>query len=134
MDMMNEEIYNIPLSVFENSLVIMDDFDKVAPDIKKMVFLKLEQFLTLGRKLNINVITCLHETLQYNLTRCLIFESQNVILFPKSAIRTTNQFLKTYQGFNEEELQQLKKHKTRTIYLHKTSPQYYITDDCIKLL
>lgn len=133
MNMLNPEIYDIPLEIFENSICLFDDFDKVEDKIKKMIFLKLEQFLTLGRKLNINVVTVLHETLQYNLTRCIIFESQNVVLFPKSAIKTTNSFLTTYLGFDKEDIAEVKKLKTKSLFIHKSSPQYYVSDDCIKL-
>lgn len=133
-DINNPASYQIGIDAFENSICVFDDFDKLNAELKKAMFLRLEQFLTLGRKLKINVITILHETMQYNLTKCIIYESSNIVLFPKASIRTTNQFLTNYMGFDKNEIAQVKKLKTRTIYIRKTSPQYYVADDMIRLL
>ena len=102
--------------------------------IKKALFLQVEQFLTLGRKSNISVVTILHETTQFHLTRCIIYESRNYVLFPKASIRSSLQFLKNYMNFTDDELQQVRKMKTRTLYIHKMTPQYMISDDTIRLL
>ena len=100
----------------------------------KMIFLLLEKFLTRGRKLNINVITILHDTLQRDLTKTVIFESCNIVLFPRTAIRSTSMFLKNYMGFELDEIKEVKKFKTKTLYIRRFPPSYMIADDHIKLL
>lgn len=69
----------------ENCLVFFDDWDSMEPGHLKRIQAVIEDVLMLGRKLNIACIITSHLLTNYNQTRAIIHESNNVILFPQKA-------------------------------------------------
>jgi hypothetical protein len=134
-DIYSPELGLLDIQDLENSICLFDDFDQVS-DKSILKFLRdiLKQILELGRKLNISVICIVHDTLQGNHTKPLIFECNSVVLYPKFSFRTASQFLKNYLGFGKEEILSLKKRKGRFVFIRKSIPLYQITEDEVKVL
>jgi hypothetical protein len=66
-------------------LVFFDDWDSMEPGQLKKVQAIIEDILMLGRKLNIACIVTSHLLTNYNQTRAIIHECDNIVLFPQKA-------------------------------------------------
>ena len=128
------KLFQLKVEELQNSITIWDDWDQAPKQINKFLHDLLRRVLELGRKLNIHVITLTHESLGGNFTKPIILESQAFVVFPRLSYRTSSQFLKNYMGFDKNELQELKKLDTRSVYVNKQFPQYIVSDYEIRLL
>ena len=134
-DLYNPRLGEIDVNIFKDSIVVYDDWDS-HPNSQVVTFLFkfLKALLERGRKLNIDVVSIVHDTLQGAKTKPIIFESTNYVLFPRASYSTTSKFLKAYMGFSSDEVKALRKLDTRTVYISKQAPQYIISDKEIRLL
>jgi hypothetical protein len=75
-------------------------------------------------------------TQNYNETRNIIFEADTVVLFPRSNLNSTIRFVKSYVSDDKqllEEITNIKGNQFVPLIIHKTAPQYLMTNKWIKL-
>lgn len=133
-DIYNEKLFQLKVEDLENSITLWDDWDQGPKAITQFLYQLLRGVLELGRKLNIHVIVLTHETLAGAFTKPIILESQAYVLFPRLSYRTASRFLKDYMGFDKNELQDIKKINSRSVYINKQHPQYLVADHKVKFL
>jgi hypothetical protein len=131
----NPDLQFLTVQELEGSICLFDDWDIIS-DKGILKFLKdlLKGLLELGRKLNISVICIVHDSLQGNHTKNLIFESNSIVLYPKYSFRTASVFLKNYLGYEPKDILNFKKRKGRYVFIRKSVPLYEISEDLIKVL
>jgi len=111
------------------------DYEVLPKQVEKLMTDFVRGIITMGRKLNINPIIIRHKVMNgLNKTSEIIMEARNVILFPQYNYRDSSKFLESYMGFSRDELQDVRKLKTRVLHLHKVIPNFMISSDEIRLL
>ena len=118
-----------------DSICVFDDWqvhhDKA---IEKKMYILVNDCLQHGRKLNIQVIVCTHQTSQYLKTRDIIFESDTFCLFPSANPNSVIKFLVEKCDMTKKDALKILELNTRHIIVHKAVPRYIVADDCIILL
>lgn len=133
-DIYKPELLNLRCEELRNSVCLFDDWDSTEKYIVDYLCKLLKSILERGRKMNIDCMVIVHDGKQYKKTKPLIFEAQSFVVFPRSGIAACNSFLKTYMQFSKCECDMMKSLKTRSVLIHKASPQYLISSKYIKLL
>jgi len=122
-------------SNFSDAIVIADDFDSSSDvKLKKFTLNLIEGILKNCRKKNVDVIVISHLSQDYKNTKVIIFECNSYVLFPSSNRNACNRFLKSYLDFTDNQLLEVKKLKTRYIYINKSVPSYMMDTKTISLL
>lgn len=120
-----------------NSTCIFDDFQILDKKRYAVVESLLNDCLENGRKLNIRVITIVHQSQNYNKTRNIIFESDTFVLFPWTNQNAVKKFLTSYGDMSKDEIEKAISESSekfdRLIY-HKSYPRYIQTKNKIYLL
>ena len=134
LDINNPDLYNLPISTFENSIMLFDDYEKLQnKDIEKKLETLCAMILNMGRKLNISPIIIRHKIQQSLKTAELLTEAQNIIVFPKYNLRDVKVFCEKYLQFSSEEISDIRNLETRSLLIRKTIPNFMISDYEIKL-
>lgn len=121
---------------FKNSLVIFDDVDTLVPKKLKDAVLRVrEDILQVCRKFGTTLISTEHHLMNYKQTRNLLLDSEFITFFPKSgSVYHITRFLKTYAGLDKHQIKKVLSLNSRAVTLHKSYPQYIISDHNIYLL
>ena len=84
----------------------------------------------MGRHDKINLVVCNHNHTSYRATRLLLNETTGMIIYPASSGDNALKYLmKNYVGLTTQQVQQLKKAKSRWVFVHKHAPRYMLTRD-----
>lgn len=134
LDINNEMLYTTPIEFFKDSIFIFDDYEVLPKPVEKLMTDFVRAIITMGRKLNINPIVIRHKIMNREKTAEIIMESQNIITFPSYNWRDTSKFLELYMGFSKDEIQEVRKLKTRALHIHKIVPNLMISNDEIRLI
>jgi hypothetical protein len=137
-DVHREDFLSVQWSDFENCIVVFDDYNQLAKKDPLYIHINtlLKKLLELGRKQNVMLIIINHMTQNYNETRNIIFEADTVVLFPRSNLNSTIRFVKSYVSDDKqllEEITNIKGNQFVPLIIHKTAPQYLMTNKWIKL-
>ena len=123
---------------FEDSLVIIDDYegwessDKVLYNI---IISIINDIASMGRHYRINLVVCNHNHTNYRATRLLLNEATGIIIYPQSSGDSALKYLlQSYVGLTKQQIQEIKKAKSRWVFVHKHAPRYMMTVDELKLL
>ena len=128
-------LVKLQINELSNSILLFDDFDMISnKNILSYLRNLLKQALEVGRKKTISVVAIVHDTLQGNHTKSMIFEANSVVIYPKYNVRTAKQFAKNYLGWSKDQLDDIKNYKGRWMFVRKSVPLYKITEDKIELL
>lgn len=132
-----EELAQIPITNYSNSLVVFDDCDNLQnPKLSKAIHALVGDLMANGRKLNISVYYIGHLTLNNHKTKIILNESNRVYLFPQtSGLRHAIRFFKEYAGLDNKQIQQIINVKnSRWVMLSRKAPRYIATEKSIYLL
>lgn len=129
----------IKLEDLKDCIIIFDDFTSI---IDKKLELYVNGFITdcleRARKLRIDVICVLHQMQQFNKTKAIIYECDGYMLNLNTSKNAGLKFLKSYAEVSKEDLNHFKNLDSNNMfsftYYYKSFPQYYISDNKIKLL
>lgn len=121
---------------YKNSLCIFDDIDTLSPKKLKDAVLKVrEDILQVCRKFGTSLICTEHHLMNYKQTRNLLLDSEFVTFFPKSGSSYhIKRFLNTYVGLDKKQINKILSIDNRAITIHKSYPQYVISDHYVYLL
>ena len=137
-DVYRDDFLNVQWSDFEDCIVVFDDYNQLPKKDTLYIHINnlLKKLLELGRKQNVMLIIINHMTQNYNETRNIIFEADTVVLFPRSNLNSTMRFVKSYVSEDKNLLQDItniKGNQFVPLIIHKTAPQYLMTNKWIKL-
>jgi len=123
---------------FSDSLVIIDDYegwessDKILYNI---IISIINDIASMGRHHKINLIVCNHNHTNYRATRLLLNEATGIIIYPQSSGDNALKYLlSSYVGLTKAQINEIKKARSRWVFIHKHAPRYMMTVDEIKLL
>lgn len=134
---LDDQLYNDPIQADElkNSLVIFDDTDSIQDNnIKKSVYSLKDQILKRGRSLKIHTMTTSHQT-EYKNTRADLNESTGVYIFPNGGSKNTAEYiLYKYFSLSKNEVNDIMKLPSRSVFISKTYPNYVLCEKQAYLL
>jgi RecA-family ATPase len=91
---------------FKDTLVVLDDWQNLGDKrIEKLVLNFINDLLERSRKLRCNVIIISHVTQQQHTTKTILFESDNIVLFPGANKNSVKKYLYSYADLSHEEAQ-----------------------------
>jgi len=133
------------LEEFNECLVIFDDYDSLEGAQSKVVHQLIDDLAILGRHKHLreeneedaaNSIICItHYLTNYKKTRLLLNESTHFVIYPQGTSgKSLNYLLGTHVGMNKDDVQDLKKLKSRWVCVCKQYPQYMISQQTAKIL
>ena len=123
------------IKVFENTLVIFDDFDAVAKPILKGIQTVINDIAVTGRHTNTSMIYISHHISNYSSTRLILNEATHYVVYPHStSYHSLYYLLSKYLGMTKEDIKRLRKLGSRWICLHKNHPQYVLSEHDAYLL
>ena len=130
-----DNIGNLTIEEFKNQILIFDDIDTI---LDKGLVKSLRNFrddvLEVGRHFGITCISTSHIIMNFGATRTLINEAQAVVLFPRgSSFQQVKGFLERYLGFNNEQIDFIKKLPSRWLFIWKEYPKYLIYEKGVML-
>lgn len=128
---LDQELLNDPIKPKElsNSLVIIDDCDTIRDvKIRKYIENMRDWLLEQGRHYKINLLITSHLLSNYSSTRRVLNEATSVVVFPKSGSGTYHikNFLKSYCGFDKEQIEKFLNLNSRWVAIYRSYPQYVI--------
>lgn len=128
----SEYLEDFETTYFDNCLFIFDDIATIIDEKQKnQIFKIITDILEVGRKNNISCIFTSHliNMNERKLTRTILNESHFIVLFPGSGhVHGIEYVLKTYYGKTKKQIESLLQIKTRWLYIHTHSPQYYLAE------
>ena len=123
---------------FSDSLVIIDDYEGWESSDKALyniVISLINDIASMGRHHKINLVVCNHNHTNYRATRLLLNEATGIIIYPQSSGDNALKYLmKNYVGLTMPQIQEMKKAKSRWVFIHKHAPRYMLTKDELKFL
>jgi chromosomal replication initiation ATPase DnaA len=123
---------------FIDSLVIIDDYEGWESSDKllyNIIISLINDIASMGRHHRINLIVCNHNHTNYRATRLLLNEATGIIIYPQSSGDNALKYLLTsYVGLTKAQINEIKKARSRWVFVHKHAPRYMMTTDEIKLL
>lgn len=128
---LDNDLLNDPIEPEElqDSLVIFDDTDTIRDRNMKLFLENLrDHILEVGRHFNIRTLITSHLLSNYSSTRRILNEATGVVVFPKSGSGTYHikNFLKTYCGFDKEQIKKFVNLPSRWVMVYRSYPQYVI--------
>lgn len=130
----DEDLYSSGIADFENTYLVFDDIEQLKNKAITNFTKDLRDLsLTAGRKLNIDVISILHD-LKDKSARQVLKESRYHVLFPKSGRCTTNDYLDKKLGLYKPIRDKILNLKTRVLIIHSFYPRYIVAEKTIMLL
>ncbi len=136
---LDEEFIDYPPDAtedYKDSLCIFDDIDTLSPKKLKDTVLRVrEDILQVCRKFGTTLVCTEHHLMNYKQTRNLLLDSEFVTFFPRSgSVYHINRFLKTYAGLTKQQIDKIMSINSRAVTIHKSYPQYIISDHNVYLL
>ena len=119
-----------------NSVCIFDDVDCISDkNIKKSVWFTLTQTLEIGRHFNIYVCMTNHIACAAESTKKILNESYSITFFPQSGSSgNLMTLLKNHCGLTKNDIEKIKKLKTRWCTIYKHYPQCIMSERNLYLL
>ena len=122
------------IDIFENSLVIFDDYDTFTGNLEKAVMRLIDDIATMGRHHNISMMCLSHYLTNYKKTRLLLNESSHFIVYPQAtSYHGLKNLLGNHLGMDGDEVKSLKS-MGRWVCLHKNFPQWLVSEHHAKIL
>jgi hypothetical protein len=144
-----ENLHKIPLTdaimnqeldweEFRDSLLIFDDYDSTPnKKLKTWIEFILSHLLVQGRHLRASIAMTSHTNVDYRRTRLILAESTHFVIYPRTTAKKSLLYLlQSYTSLSKEEIAQvfkLGKH-SRYICIHKSPPQFLLTEHSITLI
>ncbi len=120
-----DEILDYNPEFFVNSIVVFDDFETVKDKNLLNHTLNLRDvILETGRHSNTDIVVIQHQLMNNHKTKLVHFESNMVVLFPKSNFQPIKNYLKNYVGNDNVLFDKIKKIKGRWMLYSKNYPQF----------
>jgi chromosomal replication initiation ATPase DnaA len=123
---------------FSDSMVIIDDYEGWESSDKllyNIIISIINDISSMGRHHHINLIVCNHNHTNYRSTRLLLNEATGIIIYPQSSGDHALKYLLTsYVGLTKAQIQEIKKAKSRWVFVHKHAPRYMMTIDELSFL
>ena len=128
---LDNELLNDPIEPSEipNSLVIFDDTDTIRDrTMRRYMEILRDWILEQGRHFEIRMLITSHLLSNYTATRRILNEATSVVVFPKSGSGTFHikNFLKTYCGFDKDQIKKFLNLPSRWVAIYRSYPQYVI--------
>jgi hypothetical protein len=116
------------LADFPNdSITIFDDIDVLPKKQLLAVMLIRDQLVNMIRSRGGIVLSCVHNFLQYKITRNMLLESSDYIVFPRTgAVKNIIDMLKSQMGLSKDDIDKILKLPTRWAWIKKSAPQIVI--------
>jgi hypothetical protein len=137
---LTDEIMNADLDwdEFRNSLMLFDDYDSTPNKrLKSYIEFILSHVLVQGRHLGVSIAMTSHTNTDYRRTRLILAESTHIVVFTRTGSRKSIEYLlKNYSSLSKEDISQVFKlgRYSRYICIHKSPPQYLLTENSITLI
>lgn len=125
-----DEIENIDMEDFANSLVIFDDIEdsRLTKEQHATILGLVKDIMENSRHFNISALITSHIATNYARTRTILNECSAVVVFPQYSNRyQIERMLKTYFGLKQSEINELFLRNTRWIQLTTLQPKYILT-------
>jgi hypothetical protein len=110
----------------EGSIVIFDDIESYQKHVAKRYMELRDIFLERGRHRDISTICVSHNAMNGHATKVSIREAQYWCLFPKFNARDSKVILKTYGGFEKNDIDEIMNMKSRWVFVRKSVPKYAV--------
>ena len=119
-----------------DSLLLCDDIDTIENSgIRKAVRGFLNNMLEISRHYQTYILITSHVIQNNYVSRVQLNECTNMILFPKSNARAVSNYLKTYEYFNDEQVQRVLNCNSRWVMLCKHhTPMYILTERMVYIV
>lgn len=134
----DDSLVSDPLDIneFPNSALIFDDSEILSnnKEINKAVELFRNCCLENGRKLGITVVSVMHVAQNGMQSKKILNESEIVCIFPKSNFSQIARLCKAYYGFDKNELDYIKKLKSRWCVIRRSFPQAIVSEHEAKII
>lgn len=117
----------------DGCLILFDDWDSFEADDKKLVLSLIKDVQNLGRKLKISIIVTSHLLTNYNETRGIISEAENITLFPQHTMPQQLTYLCAKLGLPKDVIASLRR-KGRWVMIHNAAPLYLLSETECELL
>ena len=134
----DDSLISDPLDIneFTHSVLIFDDSELLSnnKEINKSIELFRNSCLENGRKLFITTICVNHVAQNGNQTRKILNECDMICVFPKSNFAQISRLCKAYYGFSREDLDYMKKLKSRWCCIKRSYPQVIISEHEMKIV
>ena len=120
-----------------NTTCIFDDWETLHRTLLSHVTLLIKDLSERSRKLNVSLFVINHQTMNYSVTRGIIFESDSFVLFPGANQNSFRKFAKSYLDIGDTEISDMIKcckQPHSFILIHKSVPRYYQTKNKIIML
>ena len=125
-----DKILNYQFEDFKDSIVILDDFETVkSKDLLEHTYNLRDSLLECGRHINTSVIIVSHQLMNNYKTKLVHFESNLIVLFPKSNFFPIKNYLKTYVGNDPLLFEKIKKLSSRWLMYRKQYPQMMVHEN-----
>lgn len=113
---------------FKDSLIVLDDIESLTNKKVRTVLTDiLNLILEAGRKLKVSCIYTSHITMQGHNTRRVLNEMHSLTLFPRAmGNRTIKYILDVNFGFSKDQIQKIKKLKSRWVTIIKSYPNVIV--------
>lgn len=105
---LDPDFVRIEPEMLRHSIVVWDDFENLkSKPLKERTQFLLKQVLEIGRKLQIASIVITHQTMNYQFTRPIIYESTEFILFPATNPNSFRKFCKAYLDLESPQVEKI---------------------------
>lgn len=134
--LIDESLIDNPIDITEEltdgCIILFDDVNTIQNEqLKKAVDKLMADIMECGRKLGIYCVITNHLIIpnERKVARTILNECTSLTVFPKSgAIQQIKYVLKTYFGYNNNQIENFLKTKSRWITFYKTYPQLVLTE------
>lgn len=123
----------IDIDWLKNSCCIFDDIEQTSKLLTKYLISLRMDAITNGRKLNIDIISIIHNT-DFRNTRMIFSEMSMLVLFMKSSQAMNKRILKEYVGMNNKQIEELKNINSRWICIRTIYPMLVIWETGIAFI
>jgi hypothetical protein len=144
-----ENLHKIPLTEeimeqeliwdeFRNSLLVFDDYDSTSnKKLKGWIEFLLNHLLVQGRHLKASIAMTSHTNTDYKRTRLILAESTHLVVYPRvSSTKSLTYLLKNYTSLNNDEIREVFRQgrSSRWVCIHKSPPQFILTENSVSLI
>ena len=137
---LNEQIMEqeIDWEEFRDSLMLFDDYDSTPnKKLKAWIEFMLNHLLVQGRHLRASIAMTSHTNTDYKRTRLILAESTHLVIYPRvSSKKSLEYLLKNYTSLNNEEIREVFRQgrSSRWVCIHKSPPQFILTENSVSLI
>lgn len=119
----------------EGSVALFDDIDSfTSKDMQKRYQEFRDICLQRGRHRNLSVLTISHSPMQGFKSKAVNMECEYFVLFPSTNKRDTSALLKTYAGYDQDDINEVLNCKSRWVFVKKSIPAYWVSEHSVRLM